>query len=101
MSITLNKTKRGTTIRATGRDANALYQAMTRRTPDQQVVDWNNAWNVGQEVEYRSHPGADPQRFKTRSFAQVLSGHTAVVWLEGKSGCVTLDACRAVEREAI
>lgn len=28
---------------------------------------------------------------KTRSEAQVLSGHSAVVWLEGVSGCYALD----------
>jgi hypothetical protein len=28
---------------------------------------------------------------RTRSPASVLSGHTAVVWIEGKSGCVMLD----------
>ena len=51
---------------------------------------------LGDLVEYRSYPEASPQTFKTRTEAQVLSGHTAVVWLEGKSGCVCCDACRPV-----
>jgi hypothetical protein len=91
MSITFNKTKRGTSIRATGNDANALFEAMTRRRPEQQVADWNNLVSVGREVDYRSDPHAEPQRFKTRTEAQMLSGHTAVVWLEGKSGCVACE----------
>lgn len=69
---------------------------MTRTGPDKQVADWNNAVHVGQEVDYRSDPHAAPQRFKTRCHAEVLSGHTAVVWLEGKSGCVSVDACTPV-----
>jgi hypothetical protein len=60
------------------------------------VADWNNLVSLGGEVDYRSHPEAEPQRFKTRTEAQVLSGHTAVVWLEGKSGCVTCESCAAV-----
>jgi hypothetical protein len=29
---------------------------------------------------------------KTRGKAEILSGHTAVIWLEGESACVALDA---------
>ena len=36
----------------------------------------------------------EPQLFTTRTGASVLSGHTCVVWLNGKSGCVTVDACK-------
>src|SRR3990167_1999433 len=96
MGITVTRTKRGTSIRATGKDAQALFNEMTRRLPEKQVADWNNAVSVGQLVDYRGHPHAEPQRFKTRTLAEVLSGHTAVVWLEGKAGCVTLDACTPV-----
>ena len=52
---------------------------------------------VGDLVEYRGYPEADPQQFTTRTVASVLSGHTAVVWLKGKSGCVTVEACRPVK----
>lgn len=75
---------------------------MTRRStrtpkkPEQEVNDWNARVKVGDLVEYRFYPEAEPQTFKTRTEAQVLSGHTAVVWLEGKSGCVCCDACRPV-----
>lgn len=70
--------------------------ALPRKTPEQQVADWNNLVGMGQEVDYRSYPEAEPQRFKTRTEACVLSGHTAVVWLEGKSGCVTVESCAPV-----
>lgn len=100
MSITFKKTKRGITIRATGDDdCRGVFEAMTRAGPDRQVADWNNAVQVGKEVDYRSDPHAAPQRFKTRCHAEVLSGHTAVVWLEGKSGCVALEACTPVAVE--
>ena len=58
------------------------------------VEAWNTRVQVGDMVEYRGHPGAEPKTFKTRTAAELLSGHTAVVWLEGKSGCVAVDACR-------
>lgn len=67
-----------------------------RRKPDQQVADWNAFVAVGDTVEYRSDPGAVPQIFNTRTPAEVLQGHTAVVWLIGKCGCVCVEACRKV-----
>lgn len=66
-------------------------------TPEMAVVEWNAKIAVGDEVEYRSYPDSEPEVFKTRTPAEVLSGHTAVVWLEGKAGCVCVDACRKVE----
>lgn len=103
MSITFKNTKRGMSISATGKDANALFEAMTSRkpmakvlNPMAQVAAFNNLVHVGQEVDYRSDPHADPVRFKTRCHAEVLSGHTAVVWLEGKSGCVSLESLTPV-----
>lgn len=61
------------------------------------VDDWNQSIKVGDEIEY--YPLTDEPtctRHKTRSEAIVLSGHTAVVWLEGRSGCVALDHCKRV-----
>jgi hypothetical protein len=100
MTITFKSTKRGMSISASGIDANALFRAMTSKpaklNPNIAVAAWNNAVNVGQWVDYRSYPEADPVRFKTRSRAEVLSGHTPVVWLEGKCGCVTLESLTLV-----
>ena len=64
------------------------------------MVDaWNRTVMVGDLVEYRGEPKAEPQRFRTRTVAQVLMNHTAVVWLDGKAGCVTVEACSPVPQE--
>lgn len=70
--------------------------ALDRKAPEQEVADWNAQVAVGAEVDYREYPEAEPKRFKTRTEAQVLSGHTAVVWLEGRAGCVCCEACTPV-----
>ena len=69
---------------------------MKNRNPQKEVDAWNKAVKIGDEVEFREYPEADPQRFKTRTEAEVLSGHTAVIWLKGKSGCVCIEACKKV-----
>lgn len=62
------------------------------------MVDaWNRTVRVGDPVDYRGYPEAEPQRFTTRTVAQVLMNHTAVVWLDGKAGCVCVEACTPVE----
>jgi hypothetical protein len=55
---------------------------------------FNREFPVGSTVEYTSYPGAPAQRFTTRTEASVLSGHTSVVWLNGKSGCVCISHCK-------
>jgi hypothetical protein len=61
----------------------------------QAVCDqWNAKYPVGTSVEY--HPVIDEPEHRvrtTRTPAQVLSGHTAVVWLNEERGCVALEAC--------
>lgn len=72
---------------------------MSRRQNPQREVDiWNSRVKVGDLVKYRSYPEAEPELFRTRTEAEVLSGHTSVVWLEGKSGCVCTSACRMVAK---
>lgn len=63
-----------------------------------QCDEWNRANPIGVEVEFYPVIRGDNFRLrKTRSEAYVLSGHTAVLFLEGESGCVALEACsRAV-----
>lgn len=59
---------------------------------------WNEQNPVGTTVEYHPVMGKPEHRLrKTRGPAYVLSGHTAVVFLEGESGCVALAACVAPE----
>ena len=59
---------------------------------EQRIADrWNANHPVGTPVRYWTmvREGAGKVS-KTRSLAEVLSGHTAVVWIEGVSGCVDL-----------
>jgi hypothetical protein len=70
----------------------------TGPTPEQQVFVWNRSVAVGDEVDYTSYPGAPVVRRRTRTEAQVLSGHTAVVWLEDTSGCVCISHCKPVRK---
>jgi hypothetical protein len=67
-----------------------------RPNPQKEVDAWNNTVPVGAEVDYVDHPGAKAVRFTTRTAAEVLSGHTSVVWLNGKCGCVATSHCRLV-----
>ena len=67
-----------------------------KECPQSAADEWNAKVHVGDEVDYRGYPEAEPQRFKPRSEATVLSGHTAVVWLAGKTGCVTCESCTPV-----
>lgn len=56
----------------------------------QQVDDFNARYSVGQLVSVRRDSG-DAVITKTRSKAEILSGHSAVIWVEGISGCYLLD----------
>ena len=60
------------------------------------VAAWNAKHGVGTVVAYWSLPTDEARIAKTRTEAQLLSGHTAVVWLEGVSGCWALSHVRAV-----
>jgi len=56
--------------------------------------DWNRKYPIGTEVLYQPVMGQPECTFhKTRSAAYVLSGHTAAIFLDGVSGCVSLRAC--------
>ena len=76
-----------------------LYVRRRRKSPVETVDAWNRTVKVGGLVEYRGYPEAEPQRFTTRTVAQVLMNHTAVVWLDGKVGCVSVEACSPVPQE--
>lgn len=60
-------------------------------TPQEQVDAWNAGNNpVGCKVFLRKDDGSIFETV-TRSEAEVLSGHTAVIWLKGVVGCYMLD----------
>lgn len=74
-------------------------QPITMKNPSSEAalqaeVDrFNAAVEVGNLVDYFEYEGAPLKRHQTRTPAQILSGHTAVVWLAGKSGCVCVSHC--------
>lgn len=64
----------------------------------QQCKDWNAANPVGCDVILTKDSG---EKFptKTLSAAEVLSGHSAVIWVEGVRGCYLLDRVMRVQTE--
>jgi hypothetical protein len=65
---------------------------MNRPTPKglQVAVDgFNRRYPIGTDVLLRKDDGSLLET-KTRSRAEVLSGHSAVIWVEGVSGCYLL-----------
>lgn len=62
-------------------------------TRQQRVDQWNAAHPVGTPVVVRLDSGKNFAT-KTRSRAEVLSGHTPVIWLEGVRGCYILERVR-------
>lgn len=70
------------------------------RAPSQQKLQkqcdaWNSANAVGATVKVRLDNG-EMRETTTRSQAEILGGHSAVIWLEGITGCYLLDRVRAV-----
>lgn len=67
------------------------------RSPEEEqklVDEWNRRHPVGTSVRRYKYINpnreAEPVLTKTTSAAWVLGGHTAVVMVEGKAGCVAL-----------
>jgi hypothetical protein len=52
---------------------------------------FNAACPVGGKVRVKLDFVDEPFETTTRSEAQILSGHSAVVWMENVSGCYLLD----------
>ena len=64
---------------------------------EQDIIDtWNKQHPVGTAVVYKHDDGRNIVS-STRSEAELLGGHTPVVWLTGVSGCYALDKVVAVE----
>ncbi|MHC8321171.1 hypothetical protein ACYZT4_10800 [Pseudomonas sp. GB2N2] len=62
-----------------------------------QVDNWNAKHPVGTTVSFENIVGrGETFRAATRDEASVFGGHSAVIFLEGKSGFVDLGHCRAV-----
>lgn len=68
-------------------------------TKEQQLVeDWNQKYPLGTPVRYwtgvREGEGKEG---KTRTEASLLSGHSAVVWVTGQPGCISLSHVEPIE----
>lgn len=60
---------------------------------EQQVADFNREYPRGARVNYHPVIGSAAHTETTvREPAYVMSGHTAVCFVDGVSGCVALDA---------
>lgn len=59
------------------------------------VDDWNQRYKTGTKVVLTKD---DQTKFPTmtRSEAALLGGHTAVIWLEGVTGCYALGRVKAI-----
>lgn len=63
------------------------------------VREWNKRHPVGTPVRVRTDTRGTIETV-TRSEAQMLSGHTAVVWVEGIAGCYALERVTAIGEAA-
>lgn len=64
------------------------------------AATWNDVYRVGTVVRYWTGARQGEGKLSTtRTEAVVLSGHTAVVWVEGHSACVALTHVEAVTEE--
>ena len=68
------------------------------KAQQRKVDDWNERYQVGQAVNMRLDDGGTVQT-KTSGPAEMLCGHSAVIWLEGVTGCFLLSRVTAVEKE--
>lgn len=65
-------------------------------TPHAEAASWNLK-NPPGTVVYVTRDDGSVFLTTTRSSAEVMGGHTAVVWLNGVSGCFLLDRCSPKE----
>lgn len=64
----------------------------SRARKEQQAVDrFNERYPLGSPVRYWTFlREGEGRKGETRSKAQLLSGHTAVVWVTGHAACIAL-----------
>jgi hypothetical protein len=73
--------------------AGARQKGKSQAALEAQCQRFNESHPIGAEVWYHPVIGRpECAKWKTASKAYVMSGHTAVVFLEGFRGCVALDA---------
>lgn len=55
---------------------------------------FNSQVKVGEDVYVKLDGVEEPFKTQTKSTAQILGGHSAVIWLQNVSGCYLLDRVR-------
>lgn len=65
-------------------------RGMNKQQLQRMVDQFNQAFEVGDRVYYEDDFGTQ-HADTVRHPAQILSGHSAVCWLHGRSGCVLVD----------
>ena len=74
-----------------------MADSKVRASAKRSATTWNREVSVGAPVAYRKDDGSTVDTH-TRSPAEVLGGHTAVIWLENVRGCVALDRVTVRDR---
>ena len=65
--------------------------AQSTLSPEALAHKWNRRFSVGTRVRYWTGRREGLGKISTTlTEAQVIGGHTAVVWLENQTGCVAL-----------
>jgi len=77
------------------------YKAPNREALQAECDAFNFECRVGGRVAVKIDGKDKPLITKTRSPAQILSGHSAVVWLEGVSGCYHLSHVTPIPAEPV
>lgn len=72
----------------------------TNRMQEWLVAKWNELYPVGTPVHVRTDSRGTIETV-TRSAAELLSGHTAVVWLKGFAGCYSLERVTAISEPEV
>ncbi|ALH82940.1 hypothetical protein [Sphingopyxis macrogoltabida] len=72
----------------------------TREDLQHQVDTFNARYPIGQRVTLRKDDGTDVDT-RTRARAAILSGHSAVIWLEGVRGCYLLDRVTPIKSDEV
>ncbi|NSW52189.1 MAG: hypothetical protein HPY85_06770 [Anaerolineae bacterium] len=68
---------------------------LTKRQQEKMVAAWNARYPVGTSVAVTMDDG-NVFRTVTRSQAEMLSGETAVIWVENIQGCYLLERVKAI-----
>lgn len=72
------------------------------RNQIRQVEAFNQTYPIGTGVRYWAGlKVGEGKRSTTRSQAQLLGGHTAVVWVKGEAGCIALSHVLVLPKEVI